>query len=384
METVLSGTAATDDHLIDSLLTSAAGVAESILKISDLAEDEELVQVCRETLLRAAAVASPVSPEADEHFDHPMWGPTPQIEAAQGLMRYIWHFGLGDSTVLATVESLSTSRSPAVRFQVATQLIAFYKYSPESFWRLAEKMTFAEQSTAVLNALLRSVGHGHLQGREADKIIALYWARQRQGFPAQRTEDIIEVFSHVLVQLIVFSNSNSAHELVSHLLADPVAQSLYFPQIALSTATYLPHGLAEHSGGSRAIRGQARSLALEVLSGVQNGFEQLAAALALGEGASILKRLVSAIDNIVFRIYLASGANPALRRDDANQVNSTDLETFFEEIRPILTFVTSTQSKPRYISPSTAQHLMELFNKFLEFDPVSLLSKLTEDPARRC
>jgi hypothetical protein len=365
---------ATDDQLLDTLLTSAAGVAESILKISDLVEEEELVQVCRETLLRAAAVASPVSSEADEHFDRPMWGPTPQIEAAQGLMRYIWHFGLRDSTVLATLDSLSASRSPAVRFQVASQLLAFYKYSPESFWRLAERMMFAEQSTAVLNALLRTVGHGHVQGRESDKIVALYSARQRQGFPAQRTEDIIEVFSHVLVQLIVFSASNAPHELVSRLLADPLGQSVYFPQIALSTATYFSHGLAEHSGESLAARDRARSLALEVLSGVQNGFERLArTTLDLEERAPILKRLVSAIDSIVFRIYLASGANPALRRDDANLLNSTDVKKFFEEIRPILTFVTSAQPKHRYISPSTAQHLMELFNRFLEFDPVFIV-----------
>ena len=76
-----------DQHVITDVLAVVAACADSILKNATLNRESVAVQLCREIIAVAADYPYPEPLEnADESFDTPMWGSTPKIEAAQGVM----------------------------------------------------------------------------------------------------------------------------------------------------------------------------------------------------------------------------------------------------------------------------------------------------------
>lgn len=357
------------------LLTSIAAAAETVLKRNDLRKESDLVKLCRSVLLEAANEKTEVGEDADKNFDTPGWSPTPPIEAAQGLMHYIWNFGISDNDVYSAVKRLAKSPSPpAIRFQIAAQVLAIYKASPDEFWPFAQEMLLSERSTGVLGTLLRNIGHGQLQKESGDKVVSLYTARWKLGFPEERQEDTISVFVHVVAELAILFDHPSVQSLLTTILEVEVRQSMFLSQLAHSASMYLSYKLAETSMEATSVRRRAQELVLRTLLSVQAALAEISQSQG-GEDwkPDTIKTLLGAIDNVVLQIYLAAGTKPHMDTD-GQRVAPENLGSFYSEIVPILDFIVGEgDNRVRYVGPATAHRLMELFNHLLECDPISVL-----------
>lgn len=111
----------------------------------------------RSLLLQAAVHPEPVPNDTiDAQFDSsPAWGkPAPRIDAAAGLTRLAGYEHCATPDVLATVERLSLDAVPAVRFQVAREVLSLARSAPELMWMLIERWIREEKSNGVLQGLL--------------------------------------------------------------------------------------------------------------------------------------------------------------------------------------------------------------------------------------
>jgi hypothetical protein len=377
----LASSPGVEDRVIQQLLAAAAGTAQAGFKREDLLQTSDFVKTSRAVLLQAAGWPTRVQPDADKKFDRPMWGLTPTIQAAQGLMRYIWQWGLKDEDVVAAVSKLSTSPDPAVRFQIAVHLLAFYHLKPEVFWQYAERMMTEERSTGVLVALLRSVGHHHIQSREPSKILDLFIRRAEIGFPAEHKEDSIEVFFHVLVELVVYFGQARADEYLNKFLQEPLEYLEELNRLVLSSAGYLPFKIASDDENSKQVRERARNLILRALTAVDWGFDDLrkeqSGAPPVSESVrrEQLRLLFKVPDTAVFRLYLFFGANPQVQMPSGDRLQESEVQKLFWETLPIFEQVVAagTNRSDKYLGPSTAHHLMQIFRRLLEYDPARII-----------
>ena len=372
--TFLSNADGLDKTVRIDLLTVVTEVAETILKRDDLGQETEVTRLTRTILLLGAHEEGAVSEGADDSFAQPAWGATPEIESAQGLMRYVWTWGTNDKEVFSTVEKLSASRSPAVRFQIASSLLGIYKSSPDTFWPFAQRMLAAEKSTGVLVALFRSIGHPHLQKNAGSRVVALFSSRWKQGFPTRRQEDTVEVFLHVISELAIVFDEPAVTPLLTEIINIEWQRSDFLSQLASSVALYACHGLNANSETNSAIRKRARDILMHLIPRVQAGLQEVLTSKTGEDWQKIFNELLKAIDNIVFRIYLTAGTNPQLTNSEQGQLSPAVLQDFYTEIRPVLQMMLSNETAPlRHLGPSTAQHLMELFTQLLDFDPVGVV-----------
>ena len=85
-----------DERVAAQAMTAAAAVSKAVLRNEDLPKESAVSVLCRAILERAAVYPFPVpDDDADETFDN-VWGPTPKIEAAQGLMNLVWSQGFDE------------------------------------------------------------------------------------------------------------------------------------------------------------------------------------------------------------------------------------------------------------------------------------------------
>src|SRR5262249_30694280 len=129
----------------------------------------------RGILLEAAHHPNPVyRPEHDAQFDdHPSWGsPAVRVEAAMGLTWIARYPSCVDDAVLNAIEGLSHDAVPAVRYQVASHLVALYRTAPDLMWNILEHLCVTESSRGVLQGLLAHALN-RLAAPHADRVANL-------------------------------------------------------------------------------------------------------------------------------------------------------------------------------------------------------------------
>ena len=106
--------------------------------------------------LQAAVHPEPAPNDTiDAQFDSsPAWGkPAPRIDAAAGLTRLAGYEHCATPDVLAAVERLSLDAVPAVRFQVAREVLSLARLAPDRMWMMIERWIREEKSNGVLQGL---------------------------------------------------------------------------------------------------------------------------------------------------------------------------------------------------------------------------------------
>jgi KaiC/GvpD/RAD55 family RecA-like ATPase len=371
-----------DERVLTDVFTSVAAVAESITKNKDIDPKEAAAQLVRDIIVKAAIYPYPEPSEgADEHFDRPGWGPTPKIEAAQGVMHLISNWGL-DEELEQLVSSLRADKSPAVRFQIVDGLGAIYQSKEDLFWQIADSMRTTEKAAGVLSALVRVVGQAYIARREPERVVAWFKALLGRALPKQRPEDIYEAIFSSLVYLYVFCDRQSADQLLRTIEKSPTGKTRQLHNIADAASYYLDYKLEEADSEANSVRIRARNLELRVLVAVDKGLQLLEARSRISTRAQTkrgetAKQLLMIVDRIVFRLYMIVGANPQLTQSEGRSINEPAVGKFVNESVTLWEAVVSADAAYRRpMGPSTAHHLMECFNHLLRFDP-GLVLKLT-------
>jgi hypothetical protein len=368
-----------DETVTTNVFTSVSAVAESIAKNDKLDADSPAVKLCREIITGAAVYPHPEpSDTADQHFDMPAWGPTPKIEAAQGIIHLVHNWGM-DAQLQDLIVKLSSDKSPAVRFQIATGLGSIYLRNPEQFWQIANSMLGKEQATGVLVALARAVGHAYIAKREPVRVVHWFTKLLKRPIPKQRPEDVFGVILNSLMYLYVFLGDSGADRLLRSLEKSPVRYARQLRSMASSASYYLTYQIDSTETLAGEVRRRALQIESRVLAAVDLGFRVLEARSGKAQRgankrAESFKQLLMAVDAIVFRLYILVNANPALARQEEKPLSDTAVKAFFKESLQLWEVLVSTEAKYRRpMAPSTAHHLMESFNRLLPFDPERIL-----------
>jgi hypothetical protein len=368
-----------DEQVIDDLLTSIAAVAESIVKNAKLDVGSAVMRLCRKVLAKAAVYPRPEPPEkADEDFDMPAWGPTPKIEAAQGLMHLANNWGL-DNELESLILVLSTDRSPAVRFQIANGLGGIYNHSRQLFWQIANSMQASERATGVFVALARTVGHAYIAKREPDNVVRWVMVSLRGKRPKRRPEDLYGAILDSLIYLYVYLNAKSANQLLRSIEKSPMRSAILLQIMVNSASYYLDYNIESGDSVATEVRVRAREVELRILAAVDQAFRSIdgpvsTAKRSVAKRAETVQQLLLAVDRLVFRLHMIINANPQYQRPDDKPAREHVVRDFFNESAGLWDAVVSADSDYRRpIGPSTAHHLMESFNRLLPFNPEHVL-----------
>jgi KaiC/GvpD/RAD55 family RecA-like ATPase len=368
-----------DQQVIVDVFTTVAGVAESILKNRELSSLSKAVTLSRAIAADAAIFPHPeVSEKADEHFDRPMWSPTPKIEAAQALIHCVDNWGV-DAQLQSLIETLSTEKSPAVRYQIAIGLGAVYNHDASLFWEIVMPMLSAEKATGVLVALVRTIGHPFIAKREPQKIVACFKNVLHRRLPKQRPEDVFEVLVDSLTQLYVYLDEHSADKVLQSFEKSPLRYAKRLQLMASSASAYLTYQIETSDATSSAIRSRAREVESRVIAAVDRGFQVLEErsktnVRATPKGRESFKHLLMTLDTLVLKLKLLVNADPELTPLDRKPTSDSAVGTFFRESVDLWNAIVSADSEYRHpIGPSTAHNLMESFNKLFSYDPAHVL-----------
>jgi hypothetical protein len=347
------------------------GAAECVLKNAELSYQSPIVGLCRGIVLAGAKDPSPkFDPKYHLRFDMPSWGgPSPRIEAAQGLMHIVWNWGM-DSAVVAAVDILSRDEVPAVRFQIATGLLSFYRHDAKGkFWSLAEEMLNAETTTGVMIALVSTLGR--IAGNEPRKVVSLLSSAIRRGLPATERHELAQALLQIFGGLFVVHKDLESNEQLMRFEADPIKFKKELSEEILAASHYLTPYNAEDAE----VRERARALLRRVIVSTYKGLKTATEDQAAKAPSNAVSDLLGLLDEIAFRAYLALDVNAQLRSTSPGLTDPGRKSLYFE-LKPILELLTIRAEIPgrHYLAPRTAHNLMETFNAVLGFDPAAVIT----------
>ena len=346
------------------------GAAEAVLKNSALSVHDAVIVHCRRIAVQGAKDPVPkFNPKYHLPFEMPGWGGSqPRIEAAQGLSHYLWNWGL-DPEVVNALRSLSRDDVPAVRFQVATGLLGFWKHKATSeFWTLLEEMFSKEQTSGVLIALTNAAGQIALN--DPKRLALLISAAIERGVLHTERSDLSRAFLQVLVGLYVVKNEAQSNNQLLQFEANPVDFEREIIEGVYAASGYLgPDPNKEPDGRQR-----ARELMIRALVSVYRALEDLDADKDHLEDPKNFGKLLHIIEAIAMRVYHTLDISP-YRPDAASALEQTARRDLYFELKPVLEFLTVRRSLKgkHYLAPHTAHELMQTLNVCLSFDPAPIV-----------
>jgi hypothetical protein len=346
------------------------GAAESILKNSALSMTDAVLVHSRQIALQGAKDPVPeFNPKYHLPFEMPGWGGSqPRIEAAQGLSHYLWNWGL-DPEVVAALHVLSRDDVPAVRFQIATGLLGFWRHKATSdFWSFLEEMFSKEETPGVLIALTNAAGQIALN--DPKRVAVLVSAAIDRGVLRTERSDLSRAFLQVLVGLYVVKNSSESNNQLLQFEANPVAFEREIIEGIYAASGYLgPEPQKEPEG-----RHRARQLMIRALLSVYRALDALDTDKNDVEDPKSFSKLLHIIEAVAMRLYHTLDISP-YRPDAASALEQATRRELYFELKPVLEFLTVRRSlKGRhYLAPHTAHELMQTLNVCMSFDPAPII-----------
>jgi hypothetical protein len=228
-----------DEKVQETANGTLCAVAETILKNDKLTSELSVVKVSREIVLTGAKSSDPkFDPKYHLPFELPSWGsPSARIESAQGLSHYLWNWGL-DADVVQAILQLADDKVPAVRFQIAQGLVAFYKHEDkETFWALLTKMFAAEQTPGVLLALLETLSR--VAGIDTDRAEAILLELFGRDLPKTDRSELTRTMMQMLLGLQVVRNRSASKDQLRKFEDDPIQFHREVTEEIYAVAAYL-------------------------------------------------------------------------------------------------------------------------------------------------
>lgn len=366
---------AADQAVRTDLFTAVAAAAHAILRNGTLDRETTAVRLSRAIVAEAAVYPFPQpSAKADAQFDRAMWSPTPSIEAAQAIIYLAQNWNL-DPDIENLLRTLSGSKSPGVRFQIAAGLGSLYTRSTQLFWEIADSMLSTEKATGVFEGLIRTIGQAFIAQRDPVAVVNRLAQVVKRGLPKQRRSEVFQVLVDSLSQLYVYLNNDAADFVLRGFEKSPLRYPQPLHSMAWSASFYLTYKIESTDAPAREIRSRAQQMELRVLSAIDRGFHQLeeqASKRNARKRTETVNQLLLAVDRLALRLHILAKelAQVKLREEQA-------LSVFLRESSPLWdALVSDGTTYRRPMAPSTAHQLMESFNLLLPFDPPGILRRV--------
>lgn len=358
---------AVDDKVSETATGALCGAAEVILKNAELSDQDSIFVRCRNIVLRGAKDPwPPFNPK--ETFAMPGWGGgLPRIESAQGLSHILWNRGL-DPEVVKAIRDLSQDQVAAVRFQIATGLLGFWKHKAfDEFWTLLETMIANERTPGVMTALVEVLGR--VSGIEPERVAQILSQIFERGTPPTDRNELTRALVQVTVGLFAFRNNQRANELLVKFEADPIK---FHREIAEEIVAVSPYLASQNKAEAEAGR-KGRELLIRILINVYRELDELVNDQSERDKSDDFKTLLTIIDEVAMRIFFALDASPY--GSGGQVLDDESRKSIYFELKPVLEFLTVRRSLTgtHYLAPPTALHLMQTLNVVLAYDPATVV-----------
>lgn len=299
---------------VDSGWSHLAWACKRIAHWSGLRCDRKFGIKTRQFLIECSTKRKP---EFDEEWEKSFekitsWGsPAARIDAAAGLLILAERETCVSEEVLATIGTLSHDQVSAVRFQVASNLLALYATNLDFMWSLAEKIAERDSSVSVLNTRLNSV-LGQLAGAQPDRVfdlvkVILHRTADREAGELRRdahslVEGLYVYRGHAPSEALVREVVNAMHEHPSD------ARDLVGP---LRSAIIYGSNQEEDTQ----VRQRALALMLELLQRAQTGLDSITQSQSgvpwtewEQSAQKTAQKLAQLVNDVCSQVYFASGA----------------------------------------------------------------------------
>lgn len=351
-----------------------AGACNSVVKFDGLTCESDDGAFVKRVLVEAADYPEPQPhPESERSFDKfPSWGsPAARVDAAHGVIRMARHASCVDPELLEVIRRLSADPVPAVRYQIASNLVSLYHTAPDLMWELLESFSRADESRGVLRVLL-DVPLRRLAAHHPDRVTELVRAifeRIREG---EGAEEVRKRCASVLVGLSLWQRHPGSGELVNRVAGDPTTYIYEANQIVFDLRGLLNLGPVEPPNGNQdAVRAGSFRLMERILRAARDRIQSIEVKNSAtpsepwsSEDQEEAGKLLGLVDSVCMQVYFASGAYTDGGADQ-NKVpmGVPERSRFLREAREILELA----SEIGY--PSHIHHLLETLEYLVTFDP---------------
>jgi hypothetical protein len=324
----------------------------------------------RQIVLSGAKSSDPkFDPKYHLPFELPSWGgPSARIESAQGLSHYLWNWGL-DADVVQAILQLADDKVPAVRFQIAQGLVAFYKHEDkETFWAVLTKMFAAEQTPGVLLALQETLSR--VSGIDTDRAEAILLELFGRDLPKTDRSELTRTMMQMLVGLQVVRNRSASKDQLRKFEDDPIHFHREVTEEIYAAAAYLrPPNAKEHE-----TRQRAREVFTRIINSVYNRILLIQQEPRSPENYKALGEMLRLLDHVATRMFFSLDRGST--QGDSVPSDGTGNREHYFDIKPLLELVATSplSTKDHLLLPQTAHYLMQTFNEVLPFDPVAVIT----------
>jgi hypothetical protein len=357
------------DKVVDATVSGILAAAlETVSKNTQLNTSPSLMDVTKKELLRLSTHSSP-EPRNDssDDFDKPFWGsPLARIEAAQGLMHLIWNSG-PDQTLEDAVFRLADDSVPAVRFQIASNVNAFYKASIATYWKLVDHFVERETTAGVFAGLLPQLAA--VAGSEPDSTVERLAKLLGKGYATDDNDYVLAPIANTLVGLATYRGTESAWTELRRLLQDPTQFTSLLGTIIFHLNSQVLEVRSEAI--TKDVRSRAIKLLLEIVTALNSILDRVITSNPFDSAR--YGKILKLTDSVTFRISIGLDADPDLK-GISNPLDESQQRSAIQEYLPVLKELLSSRADGEpHLSGSAAYNLMKIFNAVLKFDPVAIL-----------
>jgi hypothetical protein len=360
-----------------------AAAAGRIMWFPELGKIQQLGVSVRALLLEASVHPHPTpdTKTAGSFATFPGWNSAePRLEAAAGLMVLAREPRFADMEVLDAIRRLAVDPVPAVRYQVASRLIALFPECQDLMWELFDGFTRNERNAAVLGGLVPALHH--LPDTQADRVAALTSTILDRMPPDSDPLIGRRGCIQTLARLDLVVNHEGARAVVRQFIDHPVDRVAEVRTILFDLRTLLTLGPVDSPDPQRdAIRRRAFQAVEDILERAIEERDRLRddwAAVAIEERPQAvqrrLKQVFEIIDDVAQELYLASGAfqDGARGRDGSRTpLDSGVRRRFLQESAACF------ERLIEHTIPGVAYHLIEMMETFIPVDPRDVLLRVS-------
>ncbi len=356
-----------------------SSACEAATKCGDLNCESESGAFIKSVLLDLADHPEPAADSDDGHFDQVQsWGPSPRIDAAQGLLNLARREPCMDENLSSKIELLKMDPVPAVRFQVAANLTNLYYTNSDFMWHLIAYFSREEQSKGVLKWLVMA-SLDRLAAYHPDQVAEyaqIIFERIQEG---EGADEVRKNCASIFAGLYVWHGHTLCQTLIDRIASDLLRHSPEAHQIVFSLRSWLNEGTTDTTESRENLARKRSFLVMEKI--LRSAFDHIHAFEEKSKGIPFAswtqeeqeaaRSLAHLVDSVCMQMYFASGAY----RDASDQkINRGDQERnqYLENALPILRLLSE------YGHPSTAYHLCQTLEYLLPYDPAEVFLLIGE------
>jgi hypothetical protein len=360
-----------------------AEACQRITTSQELACDKEAGLFVRSVLLDAAKHPNPLpQPQYDAQFDDfPSWGgPSARIESAAGLTWLAHQTTCADNAVLGAIAELSRDLVPAVRFQVATRLIALRKTAPDLMWEIVERSCRDEVSRGVLQGLLGDPLWS-LMASSPSRVAELTRTIYGRVMDGPGAISVREACTSIFLHLYLWQEKPLCQDLILEIVNSPAESREEAQRIILNLRELLVYGPIHPPDPIQdRVRRRAFHLMETVLGSVEGAFRELESehrdvpfdswSPETQEEAKLLARLA---DSISMEVYFASGAFEERKQDrgETSHLLDTDRKRrFLREADSLF------EGLAELGLPSLVHNLLKTLESLVPLDPAGVFLRI--------